>query len=50
MTGKDGTPLDTLPNIKLRLARRSQQTAWIGFILMTAGFLVELVEALVGGG
>ena len=49
LTDKDGIPLDDL-RVKLRLARRSQQMAWIGFTLVTAGFLAEMAKSVLGPG
>ena len=45
LTEDDGTKLDSETALQLWLARQSTRWAWVGFLLMTAGFVLQIFVA-----
>jgi hypothetical protein len=45
LTDDDGKPLSSETALQLWLARQSTRWAWVGFLLMTAGFVLQIFVA-----
>lgn len=45
LTEKDGMKIDSETALRLWLAKQSTRWAWVGFLLMTAGFVLQIFVA-----
>lgn len=47
LRARDGTAVQNEAALRLLLSRSSTTRAWIGFLLMTCGFLLEIIGLLI---
>lgn len=46
LTDEDGKPLNSEAALRLWLTKQTSRWAWLGFALMTAGFVLQIVAVL----